>query len=262
MRISVWLLSCGCLLAQPGVPDATRLIEESIQAEAANQMAAASWIGREDIRHYNVAGQKKKLVGWQTFESSILEGRPYYRKIANDGKPLSQRQVNAEDARMDAELQYRRITPRKDQAANDRRIGFGLNAALPSHEFKILRGEELRGRKVWLVVGTLRPDAPVPATRSDGGLSSDFLAWVDQQTQLTVREELTVRRAWMKLRPGSTVILDFDFSLGIRLVSRILLRGAPNEKGRFAETEQIYSGYKKFAVESQIIVEQPLEQQP
>lgn len=256
MRISICLLSCAGLLAQSGVPDAKHLIEESIQAEAANQMAAASWLGREDIRHYTVAGRKKKLVGWQTYESSILEGRPYYRKIAIDGKPLSQRQAEGENQRMDAELQYRRITPPKDQVANDRRLGFGLKPTLLSHEWKMLRGEEVGGRKVWVVAGTLRPDASAPAARSDGGLSSDFLAWLDQQTKLTVREELTVRNAWMSLRPGGTVILEFDFSHGLRLVSRILLRGAPNEKGRFTETEQLYSGYKKFGSESHLILEQ------
>ena len=61
----------------------------------------------------------------------------------------------------------------------------------------------MRGRKVWVVAGTLLADAPAPVTRSDGGLSSDLPAWVDQETKLTVREELTVRKTWAKLRPGN-----------------------------------------------------------
>ena len=237
------------------MPDAAHLMEESVRAEDANQVAAACWLGREDIRHFGIAGRKKKLTGWQTYEASILAGRPYYRKIAMDGRTLSPKQASGEDERMDAELQYRGTTPWNEQAANDRRIGFGLKSALPCHDFKILRAEELRGRKVWLVAGTLLPDAPVPVTQSDGGLSSDLLAWVDQETKLTLREELTERKTWARLRPGSTVILEFDFSQGLRLVSRILLRSAPNDKGKFTETEQIYSDYKKFGAESLIILQ-------
>ncbi len=253
--LSVCLIACARLPGESGAPDATSLMQESVRAEDVNQLAAASWLGREDIRHFAIAGRKRKLTGWETYEASILEGRPYYRKIAIAGRPLPAKQASEEDERMDAELQYRKNTPRKDQTANDRRIGFGLKSALPAHAFKILRAEELRGRRVWLVLGTLQVDAPEPVTTSDGGLSSDLLAWVDQDTKLTLREELTVRKPWASLRPGSTVILEFDFSFGPRLVSRILLRSAPNENGRFTETEQIYSDCKKFGAESQIILQ-------
>jgi hypothetical protein len=252
----VWLLSSACLPAV--TPDAKQLIVESIEAEGVNNRASANWLGREDIRHYSVSGGKKKRTGWQTFEASFLEGRPYYRKIANDGKPLTPKQSAAEDARMEAESKYRKNIPRKDQVSNDRRIAFGLKSTLESHDFRIVREEVIRGRRTWVVEGALRPDAPAPATPLEGGLSSDFEAWIDQESKLAVREELRVRRDWMHLRPGSTVTVEFEFNGGLRLVSNVVLRSAPDEKGRFTDTEQTYSSYKKFEAESQLIlVEKP-----
>ncbi len=256
VSFSALLLSLASLLGQPDTPDGIQLIEQSIAAERENQIASANWLAREDIRHYAVVGRKKKRVGWQTFEASFLEGRPYYRNIAINGKPLTQRQTEREDARMEKELQYRKNTPRKEQVFNDRRIGFGLRPTLMSHDFKVVREEMKQGRRTWVVEGKLRPDTPPPSTRSDGGLSSNFIAWIDQETKLAVREELTVQREWMHLEPGSTIVLGFDFSSGLRLVSRIVLRGAPSPNGHSWETEQIYSEYKKFAAESQIILDQ------
>ena len=119
--ISLCLLAGCCLRGQSEAPDAKHLMEQSQRAGDADQLAAASWLGREDILRFVISGRKKKINGWQTYEASILEGRPYHRTIALGGKPLSAKQVKAEDERMDAELQYRRITPKRssrEQSAN------------------------------------------------------------------------------------------------------------------------------------------------
>jgi hypothetical protein len=248
------MLAIAGLPAQSAAPEARTLVNECLRAETENTKVAANWLGREDIRRFTIHGRKRKLTGWQTFEASFLAGRPYYRKIAINGKPLSRSQIEREDALMGAELRYRQDTPRAEQRSNDRRTGFGLKTILYSHDFQVLREDAWHGRKTWVVEGILRSDAPEPMTLSDGGLSSDVLLWVDEETHLPVREELTVRKTWAHMESGSTILLEFSFDNGLRLISKIVLRGMPNEKGLFHETEQTYSNYRKFGAESQIIV--------
>ena len=106
-----------------------------------------------------------------------------------------------------------------------------------------------------MVEGILRPDSPDPLTRADGALSSDLLIWVDEESHLPLRQELTVRKEWVRLEPGSKILLEFDFISGLRLVSKIVLRGAEDRSGVVRETEQTYSNYRKFGAESHITVD-------
>lgn len=229
-----------------GQVDAHKIIAESIAANEASARDSAQWLGREDVRHYVKDREgRRKQTSWFTYEALVLEGAPYYRLTGVNGKAISKRMERAEQRRLDEETAYRRQMPLAERQYHGPRIGFRLSGATLAHDLRLLGSEQIDGRTVWVVEGSLRPDARMAQNAMEGALASDFTLWIDEKTKLTVREEFRLRRPFHGIREGSVGIKEYDLRPEARLAAKWTLRILASG-GATGETEQMYSNYRRF----------------
>ena len=227
------------------------LLRQALAASKENARKSANWLGREDIKRYQLR-RKRRLISWVTYEASKVEGENYYRLIARDGKPLSKAEHAREQAKLDREAAYRRTTPLHQRTRTaDNRFSMSIAQILEHHDLQYSGEDTVNGRKIWIVDTRVRDAAPMPAKRDDMALAGNTTLWIDQQTKLVVMQELRVTRNWDQWRPGSLVRYELFWNGEVMLVSRILIH-LP-----FAglENVQTYSEYRKFGAESNVTFE-------
>lgn len=229
----------------------TALLRQSLAASTENARKSANWLGREDIKRYQLK-RKRRLISWVTYEASKVEGENYYRLIARDGKPLSKEAQAREQSKLDREAAYRRATPLRERTRTaDNRFSMSIAQILEHHDLQYSGEDTVNGRKIWIIDTRLRDSAPLPAKRGDMALAGNTTLWIDQETKLVAMQELRVTRDWDQWRPGSLVRYELFWNGEVMLVSRILIH-LP-----FAglENEQTYSEYRKFGAESNVTFE-------
>lgn len=241
-----------------GSEDPAELIRVSMEAGKSNTVKAANWLSREDIRRFDPQ-RKSKLVSWQTYEASIVEGQNYYRLTARNGKPLKKAEREDEQDKLDREAERRRKMARVRTAvatgmksiSMGSRYSLSLEHLIWHHDIQ-LAGENTtpEGREYWVVDTRLQPSAPLPKERNDMALAGNVTLWIDKETHLLLRRELRVTRVWGDWGPGSSVLFEMFWNGDVMLVKRIATRigfGA-----RLRDTEQTYSNFKKFGAETEI----------
>lgn len=245
---------CAWMFLSAAAEDPAALIERAIERGLQNKAKSANWLGREDIKRYEIAknGGKRKLASWVTYEASKLEGQNYYRVIARDGKPLSAKDSAKEQARMDAEAERRRTHPAergKDSTA--RRYSISLPQLLAFHTLRYAGTAEAHGRRVDIVEAALRPSAPQPRVSDDLALAGDLTIWVDRETGLVMMQELRVTRHWGNYAPGSLVRYDLEWNGQVMVPAKISITLGRNY------IEQVYTNYRHFGSEAVIQFDTP-----
>lgn len=224
------------------------MLRETLLAGKRNTARAVNWLSREDIRRYN-STKGRKLLQWETYEASMVEGSNYYRLVARNGKLLKKQERDEERKKLEREAARRRMMPGKTRSVGER-YSMSIQALLDHHEIKY-SGEDVTpdGRKYWIIDTRLHDLAPLPAGPGDMALSGDATLWIDQETKLLLRQELRVTRVWRAWLPGSLVFYEMLWNGEVMLVKRISLTLAGQVS---RETDQVYSNYRKFASSSDI----------
>ena len=253
-------MGCFILLAALSlvseVRDPAELVRESLEAGKSNNVKAANWLSREDIRRFDPE-RKGKLVSWETYEASIVEGQNYYLLTARNGKPLKKAEREDEQDKLDREAERRRKMARVKATTATKPVSLGsryslsLDHVLEHHDIQ-LAGENVtpEGREYWIVDTRLQPSAPLPNERNDMALAGNVTLWIDKETHLLLRRELRVARVWGDWGPGSIVLFEMFWNGDVMLVKRITTRNG--FAGRRRDTEQIHSNFKKFGAETEI----------
>lgn len=244
----VFWLFAGLAVAA-SAQDVGELLFRSVEAERANRRAMAMYLFREDVRqrHFDprggVAGNR-----WMTYDVLMLEGRPYHRRVAIDGRPLPPEEEAQEQQRMEQVAAERRRNPSlRSPADRARRV-------VPYDQLsRLLRvrtgGEETAdGRPCWLVLGSPKRGAE-PRTRDEERLAeSRVKVWIDKTTLHRVR---------MEVQGPQDQRTTFEYAQqdgDIWLIKRITAR---ERQGRtLIETEQVYSDYRRFSAESSIRIDE------
>jgi hypothetical protein len=245
-------------------PDAATLLQRSIEAERTNRDRAYSYVWQEQIVHrtFSPPGRLAERTS-SAYEVLILEGEPYHRLVSRNGEPLSEAEEAGEREKMQQVAEFRRKTPMEERrkrwiAAEGQRLTFTYGLLTRHFRLAVNGEEELGGRRTWILQAT--PDnAPKPRNRKQWVYVLACKLWIDQETLLPIRMELTQTKDWENIPAGTQTDIRFTLVDDVWLASRIYSRQQLERAGvgQVQETEQTYSNFRKFAADSVIRFQPP-----
>lgn len=263
----VLLPVCG-LHAQD--PDPLEIIRRSVEKDRLNFERANdySYVQHTEQRQFGRGGRVSKSES-RTFDVLVIDGEPYEKLIAKDGKPLSESEARKEQEKLDRELARRRQEKPEQRARRlterekRRREGREFAQEIPeAFTFRLAGQETLDGRPVWVIDAEPKPGFKGRAKRSDLLTKFRGRLWIDQQDYQWVRVEAEtiapVRFGWIlaKLDPGARMRFEQRRVHGevwlpshawMRLAARVAL-----VKRLDAEVEVFWRDYRKFQTDSRI----------
>jgi hypothetical protein len=270
MRLSP-VLAClllRCLSAQ--TPDPLEIVRRSVEQDRLNFRRANdySYVQHAEQRELDEQGRVRKVES-RTFDVIVIDGEPYQKLIARNGKPLGEAEARKEQEKLDRELARRR---NEDPARRSRRLSEEEKRRMEGREFAReipeafrfrLAGEDrLEGRPVWIIDAEPKPGYRGKAKRAD--LLSKFRGrlWIDQQDYQWVRVEAEtiapVRFGWVlaRLDPGAKMVFEQrrvhdEVWLPSRAHIQLSARLALVRKLR-GEVEVLWRDYRKFRTDSRI----------
>ncbi len=239
-------LTCGtflfCLPALAAELSPAGILQRAVEAERRNARLAWSYTFQEE----RTANHETR-----TYDVLFLEGAPYRRLMARNGRPLSGNEDRGEQRRMDQESARRKAESpdqrhrRLFRRAHSYQIPF---AGLPRHHDLRLAGEETRnGRRAWRIEAS-----PRPVSRAHWRQT----LWIDQQDFIRAALEAEVLDEALELKRGSRVAIEKTrHADGVWLPSRYRVDYQIGRNRGFTET--VYRQYRKFQSDSILI---PLEE--
>lgn len=208
-------LALGGLSADTAL-DPAEIIRRSVAANQANWQAAPnySFIERDEE---NKGGTR----AIKTYQVTMIEGSPYNRLIAVNDHSLSSAQETQEKRKLRQEIAKRR---RESPSARSRRMAKYQRERQQDHAlmqemgrafaFRLIGGEQLNGRDVYVLEATPRPDYMPKShqTRVLTGMKGKL--WVDKKEYQWVKVEAEVMKPVSfgmfiaKVGPGTQFLLE------------------------------------------------------
>lgn len=244
--------------AEQPASDARALIDKSLAAEADNRSRMVNYLFLEEItrRSFN---REKKMVQSQSsaFEVLFIEGKPAFRRVSINGRPLTEEEERAETARLRQLAEDRRRNTGIPSAAEERRRFHPFALFRIYHEFRMAGEESMEGRDCWVIESKPRRGAPKPQSAdSERIASASAKFWIDKETLNRVRMDVTA------LKPGSAAKVNEytsyrwgqrDGSVWLITAIKAVLPLPGNGKTlAYYESEQRYSNYRRFTSESSV----------
>ncbi len=268
MRVLLSLLLAGAAFGQ----DAREIVRKSVQLDQANWRRANdyTWTARRVERRLDSNGAVKstKEEAWETV---ILYGQPHRRFTERNNKPLTASEARKEQEKLDKEVaRLRDETPRQKQrrlAGEDKRHQKDREFLLEIpdlYELRVEREDKVDARPVWVISAT--PKAGYRPKHADAKnlLKIKGTLWIDKVEYQWVRVEAettdTLSFGLFIARIGAGAKLRFDQTRvndEIWLPKRSYVTGALRILGKkiVADEEVTWSNFRKFRVESNIVVD-------
>jgi len=251
-------------------PDPLEIVRRSVERDRLNFERANdySYVQHTEQREFGRGGRLAKSES-RTFDVIVIDGEPYEKLIARDGKPLSESEARKEQEKLDRELarrsqekpeqRDRRLTEREKRRREGREFAREIPEAFT---FRLAGEETLDGRRVWIIDAEPRSGFKGKAKRADLLTKFRGRLWIDQQDYQWVRVEAEtiapVRFGWIlaKLDPGARMTFEQRRVHGevwlpshawMKLAARVAL-----VKKLDAEVEVTWRDYRKFQTDSRI----------
>jgi hypothetical protein len=174
------LLLTSALSAQHSHPDVNEIIAKSVVANQADFKAAD---------HFNWKERDRTPRGYQTYQVTMIDGTPYNRLIAENGKPLSPQREQEEMQKQKQETEKRRtespqarrerIQKYEDGRKHDNNMMEQLTKAF---NFKIVGVRRVRGFQAWVLKATPKPGYRPPNMDAQVLPGMEGELWIDQKT--------------------------------------------------------------------------------
>jgi hypothetical protein len=251
--------------------DAREIVRKSIELDQANWMRAKdyTWISRETTRRLDSPGAVKSTES-EAWETIVLFGRPYRKRVDRNGKHLDADEQRREQEKLDkATGKLERETPAERQRhiadyvkgrEKDREF---LREIPDAFDFHLEAAEKIDGHDTWVIAA--RPKLGYQAKHSDAKAFAKIEGkiWIDQSESQWVRiEAKTIETiSWglclARLEPGATLLFEQT-----RVNDEIWLpkRQVVNGSGRLVllkklseQQETTWSNYRKFQVDSKVV---------
>jgi hypothetical protein len=244
----------------PPVMHAQRLSAEKIIANS----VAANHKDFEAAINYNWKERDRTPKGFKTSQVTMIDGTPYYRLIAVNGKPLppaqaaqekkKEQQAIAERKAESPEQRRKRIQKFEQDRHRDAEMMAQLTKAFT---FTIVGQQKLRGFDVWALRATPCKDYHPPTMETEVLTGMRGQLWIDQKTFQWVKVVAEVVRPvsiggfLAKVEPGTRFELEKSpVSDGIWLVSHFSMRSDAKVLHMFnrsSQDDETYSDYQKIA---------------
>jgi hypothetical protein len=251
-------------------PDPLEIVRRSVEKDRLNFERANdySYVQHTEQRQFGRGGRIEKVES-RTYDVIVIDGEPYEKLVAKDGKPLPEREARKEQEKLDRELARRRAenpgerARRLSEREKRRREGREFAQEIPdAFTFRLAGEDVLEGRPVWILEAEPKPGYKGKAKRADLLTKFRGKLWIDQQDYQWVRVEAEtiapVRFGWIlaKLDPGARMTFEqrrvhdevwLPSHARMKLGARVAL-----VKRLDAEVEVFWRDYRKFQTDSRI----------
>lgn len=174
----------------PKTPDATTIIQRSVDAMHRDWQASTK---------YSHLERDLEAHGSKTFQILMIEGSPYQKLTAVNGKPLSSGEAKKEDEKLRHEIASRcgespsgkqkRIAQYQEDQKRDHEMIGELTKAFT---FKVAGRQRVNGRQTWLLNATPKPGYQPPNLETKALTGMEGKLWIDTATFEWVRVEAHV----------------------------------------------------------------------
>ena len=252
--------------------DAREIVRKSVELDQSNWRRARdyTWTVNRVERRLESDGRAKseKRDAWETV---ILYGQPHRRYTERDSHPLSAGDLRKQQEKLDKDVaKLENETPQQKQhrlAAEEksRQKDREFLLEIPElYNLRIVREDSVEGRGVWVISAT-----PKPGYRPRHADAKDLLKikgtlWIDKAEYQWVRLEAETMGtlSWgfflARISPGASLLFEQTrVNDEMWLPKHALVKGAIRIVGKkiAAEEDTRWSNFRKFRVESNIIVE-------
>ncbi|HLH04148.1 MAG TPA: hypothetical protein VKX25_15390 [Bryobacteraceae bacterium] len=179
-------------LAAGQKPDVSQIIQKSVTANQADFDAAPQ---------FNFKETDRQGKGSKTYQVTMIEGTPYNRLIAINGKPLSKSQQEQEEQKQKQETERRRAESASDRRQRiakyekDRKRDHAMMEQLTkAFNFTYLSQRKVRGFNVWVLKAKPRPGYQPPNLETQVLPGMQGQLWIDQKTYQWVKVTAQVIR--------------------------------------------------------------------
>jgi hypothetical protein len=265
MRFTIFLLIASAALAQ----DANEIVRRASDRDFTNFEARKNYTyqERQEVREYNGKGKLTKTE-IETHEILILQGQPYEKLIARNDHPLSEKDAQKEQKKLDNEVEKRKKQSAAEKAKLEKeRLEEQkyLREFTEAFDFKVIGEEAVSGKPAWVISVTpkqgYRPklsDAKMfTKLRGKVWISKDEYHWVKAEGEAI--DTLSFGFFLFRVAPGATVSFEQTSVNGeVWLPSRISVRAEARIailKKMRAEVDITYREYRKFQADSKIVSE-------
>ncbi len=180
------------LSATRNQPDIKTIIERSVAANDKDFEAGADFNYKEKDRGSN---------GTKTFQVTMIDGTPYQRLLAVNGKPLAKDQAADEWKKQEKEAAERRAqTPDQrekriaDYTKDRKRDHVMMSQLSEGFDFKLVGTRKIAKRSVWVLSASPKPGYQPPNMDSQVLIGMRGEMWIDQQTYKWVKVTAQVIR--------------------------------------------------------------------
>lgn len=231
------------------------ILKRASDGERKQAALRAQYYYREhvEVRDAGKNGAPGKVRLSRDYEIIYLEGGPYRKLVLVNGKPLKPQQAQQEEQQMQKTAAQRREERARSGPARSKSITVGearLDDMLRLMENTLLREEEIRGRKAWVVQSDSRRDLVASTPRDARILCYRYVHWIDQEDGAVAQQEFEVIREGIDAKPGTKSRAVFAKQDG----SPWFLRSLDGEfwtKGHWFQQHR-YHDFKKFEAHSEI----------
>ena len=258
----------GVLLAQ----DAAQIIRKSVELDQANWLRARdyTWNVNRVERRLDSDGKVKSETR-EAWETVILYGEPHRRYTLKDGKQLSAADLRKQQEKLDKETaklrdeteqqKQRRLAETEKRRRKDREFLLEIPQAFNLH---VDREDRVEGRPVWVISATPRPDYHPKRKEARDLMKIKGRLWIDKVEYQWVRIEaetidtLTWGIFIGRIHPGAKLMFEQTrINDEIWLPKHSTVQGSGRIVGKKIAIEEdvTWSNFRKFRVESNIIVE-------
>lgn len=192
--------------------DVATIIQKSVEANKRDEEALPSYDYRE---------QDRVAHGTKTYVDTMIEGSPYQRLIAINGKELTGSQKEGEQKKFERVLAERRAESPHKRAqriakykAETRRNNNMLAEMAKAFDYKMEGEQEMNDHKVYVLKATPRKGYRPPNRDCQVLTGAEGTLWIDQQTFQWVKIEAHVTRPvsiegfLAKVEPGTRFELE------------------------------------------------------
>jgi len=206
----------------------------------------------------------------ETFDVTILYGQPYRRLIARNGKPLSARDVEKEQKKLDKELQQRARESAKDKAKRAKEEADDLaeqkefiREVADAFNFEPLGEESIDGQLTWVMKADPKPgykprnrrSSILPKVRGKIWVTKKEYRWVKLEAE--VIDTLSFGLFLFRLSPGSLLTFEqtrVQDELWLPRKARIRARGRVGLIKKIqGEIVTTWDDYRRFQADSRLV---------
>ena len=272
MRAIILFAAAVGLAAGVRAQDPREIVRKSVELDQVNwlRMKDYTWIARSTERHLDGHGKvnSEESEAWETL---ILDGQPYRRRVEKDGRPLPPGEQRKQQEKLDRniarlehqtpEQKQRLLAEYEKQRKKERQF---LREIPEAYDMRLEGDAVVDGHEVWVISGT--PKAGYHPKDRDAKMLLKVRGklWIDKSNYQWVRVEaettdtISFGLFLARLNPGAKLVFEQTrVNDEVWLPRRMFMKGT----GRIGllkkiamEEEITWNSYRKFQVDSRMVL--------